>query len=353
MFHPVDGRDRQLLRHQQRRAQHCKVLGFCIASVLFLFGLSRILVLASTPKQISDGVRKKLPWHLSGSSAENEFVIEGMAGILAGFLAFAVGERYSYNSKCAGLMLRSLDSATDTRPPILFVRSFGRSPLLYKYVHSAVDTRAPVVTGGQHLCVHLGRLIADYGVMVEIGNPEEAVVGSFPPGIIPDNLEIRHLYVETPQDLWKKNFILLAAASKAVIVIPETTPGVVAEVELLASESLLHKVLFVMPGTPKIDWARPYPSPLGGGISFQERWEKVRRFWEPKGLELPEYDHQGMIFRFASKDRMSATYTQDNCAINGRALADALTALPCGGTSLRDTIATIGELGCRVGTFFN
>ncbi len=187
-------------------------------------------------------------------------------------------------------------------PPILFLRSFQRpeltrgplsvssSSLDFGLSHSSTATY-----GGETLAYHIGEAVSELGRLVAIGNHTEA----FWTRAVDDPMSIPEIgsqaYLISKEENWLEVFLEVVRASKFIIVIPETTTGIVREMKILKDAEFIKKILILMPPTPQAQMNESsnmreiYPY-------FRSRWNEVRSILAGKGIYLPVYNGTGMIY---------------------------------------------------------
>jgi hypothetical protein len=191
-------------------------------------------------------------------------------------------------------------AVTDERPPILVLRSFSHDRLLYR--PKADGTR------GVPYLAEITRAVAPFGLPVMLGQKPSA-----------DDADSGYdaaMFIASTDDDWDILFATAAKASAAIILIPETTAGLVRETLRLLGSELLQKTLVVM---PRADSQR-------GRDVLKERWEQVQRAWIEAGFRLPEYRDEGLIFRPTPVFEIAVGWTIETSGI-GTALATAFQAI--------------------------
>lgn len=106
---------------------------------------------------------------------------------------------------------------------------------------------------------------------------------------IPLDSKHRTVLIETDSTDWPELVAELALASKAIVLIPEVSPGLLYEIQLIIHQNLLHKVILLVP-------------PSRNDVDHRRRsshWEALRRTLRPT-IWLPEYPcafRQGLLLR--------------------------------------------------------
>jgi hypothetical protein len=156
---------------------------------------------------------------------------------------------------------------------------------------------------GESYLNDLATALQDIGCTLAIGAPDDTIEMS----------EKRLLYFQSSESGWTEMFRLASKAARAVIVIPERSPGVGREIRDLASSGSLSKVIIFMPPTPtgfEAQWIMQYVDTKAISI----RWSAVQRQWECIGISLPDYDKAGMLFALDSSGK-----PHREVKLNGRA----------------------------------
>ena len=92
---------------------------------------------------------------------------------------------------------------------------------------------------------------------------------------------------------WQADIVTLMHRSKGIVLIPSDRPGTLWEMDTLKREGLFSKVVFVMP--PRTT----------GEYDTSARWEAARKAMAVHGLEAPEHQARGMLFRLDSDGRLA------------------------------------------------
>jgi hypothetical protein len=92
---------------------------------------------------------------------------------------------------------------------------------------------------------------------------------------------------------WQADIVTLMHRSKGILLIPSDRPGTLWEMDTLKREGLFSKVVFVMP--PRST----------GEYDTSARWEAARKAMAAHGLEAPEHQARGMLFRLDSDGRLA------------------------------------------------
>jgi hypothetical protein len=96
----------------------------------------------------------------------------------------------------------------------------------------------------------------------------------------------------TGDDCWQADIVTLMKRAKGILLIPSDREGTVWEMDALKREELFSKVVFVMP---------PHTT---GGYDTTARWEAARAAMAVHGLEAPEHQDRGLLFRLGSDGKI-------------------------------------------------
>ena len=183
--------------------------------------------------------------------------------------------RQRQNEAEAALLLRQLrDGERITRDFFVYVRSFEttrrlRPPMFYSlYLLQRLHAN--------ELESYLALSLKRAGLLVALGMPEENMGAA---------------RVRTGDETWQSDIEQLLRWAKGVLVIPSDHAGTRWELELLRSEGLLHKCVFVMP-------------PRSRRFDWRLRWEQARAALSGAGFELPSYSKRGMLFTLDREGRI-------------------------------------------------
>lgn len=89
----------------------------------------------------------------------------------------------------------------------------------------------------------------------------------------------------TDEESWQQDIITLMKRSTGVLLVPSDRPGTIWEMDTLKREGLLSKVVFIMPPLTK------------GNYDTGVRWNAAREAMAMHGVEVPEHQDRGMLFR--------------------------------------------------------
>ena len=96
----------------------------------------------------------------------------------------------------------------------------------------------------------------------------------------------------TDDERWQADIVTLMKRSKGILLVPSDRQGTVWEMDTLKREGLFDKVVFIMP---------PHTT---GGYDTSVRWEAARAAMAVHGLEAPEHQDRGMLFRLGSDGKL-------------------------------------------------
>jgi len=99
--------------------------------------------------------------------------------------------------------------------------------------------------------------------------------------------------VRTDTERWQADIVTLMHRSKGILLIPSDRPGTLWEMDTLNRERLFSKVVFIMP--PRTT----------GEYDTSARWEAARKAMAVHGLEAPQHQERGMLFRLDSDGRLA------------------------------------------------
>jgi hypothetical protein len=91
---------------------------------------------------------------------------------------------------------------------------------------------------------------------------------------------------------WKGDVVTLMQRAKGILLVPSDRDGTVWEMDTLRLEGLFSKVVFVMPPLSK------------GEYDTCERWNAAKRAMDTLGLEAPEHQDRGLLFRVGSDGKL-------------------------------------------------
>ena len=103
-------------------------------------------------------------------------------------------------------------------------------------------------------------------------------------------VDSHYLEIAVKAELWEQAFLLLAQSSRAIVMIPSATSGILREVELLRRRpDLLKRTVVVLPPVvrKRFTWY---------GHDRAKGWKTVREAWRASSLSLPAYPEAGMAF---------------------------------------------------------
>jgi hypothetical protein len=96
----------------------------------------------------------------------------------------------------------------------------------------------------------------------------------------------------TEDERWKSDIVTLMRRAKGILLVPSDREGTIWEIDTLRAEGLLGNVVFVMP-------------PLSRGeYDTGARWAAAKQAMAVHGLEAPEHQDRGMLFRLAPDGKL-------------------------------------------------
>ena len=97
----------------------------------------------------------------------------------------------------------------------------------------------------------------------------------------------------TDDATWQGDIVTLMKRSTGILLVPSDRPGTVWEMETLRQQGLFSKVIFIMPPLTK------------GAYDTAARWNAARQAMAVHGLEAPEHQDRGMLFRVGTDGRVA------------------------------------------------
>ena len=291
------------------------------------------------------------------------------AGLIIGGGAFFLGQHFLIQWLSAvgfpvGLMIflilnqdLSIEWIYDFRPPVLILRSFSDKSLKEGRFLQPPD-EAPTVTGGHDSYIwQLSQCIWDLARVVTMQDETPEA-----------NVTANAIILTPPDTGWQKVVLEVASQSWVVLMIPATTASCIEEFGLLRHNHLLHKTLVHMPGGGAS--TRNGHGHSGRDVDHAGNWERVRKDLAGRGLELPPYDSNGMLYvpteTFAIKSALPCQHLSQARALLARlvprpsVLSEPLWNLVCFGDAYEasDPLKTRGgrtkiEPGARVRHLYN
>ena len=256
----------------------------CLATIFFLCVIvgSGILGGLFSSRTITENA---LLFHKLASMAGG---VAALGGIGAAFILFAqllrnlvLRVRQARFDRVATRMLHVLEADPAARVPdfVVYLRAFevtGRLsvPLYLRFTKMVAMGNLTVNDVESYVSKAAKRL----GPVVALGRPGEA----FGAG-----------RVVTPDAEWKQDILLLLRRARSILLIPSHRPGTLWEIESIQREGLLEKCIFIMPPQSK------------KVIDTAERWAQAKAAAEKLGIELPEYQHKGLLFTLSTAGKVS------------------------------------------------
>jgi hypothetical protein len=118
---------------------------------------------------------------------------------------------------------------------------------------------------------------------------------------------------------WKEWFRFVAQRCRALVLLPETTNGVLEELDEIIAGQDLSRTIVTMGPSHKTDRPGRLLERVGG-------WEEIRRDFLARGVNLPEYDAAGRLVVLLG-DAANPTL----CRYNGGGFRNALSQVPSRG----------------------
>lgn len=103
------------------------------------------------------------------------------------------------------------------------------------------------------------------------------------------------LTLECESDSWEKDVEALAIDSRAILLLPEISEGLLAEIKMLASKKLWQKTIIIMPPLRKALDKNMFNATDEFGLSVTE-WEEMRNKLLEQNYKLPVAKETGMAF---------------------------------------------------------
>lgn len=183
------------------------------------------------------------------------------------------------------------DARREERPPILLLRSFLSSVTMpapetirvFGTDRPINDEDSPAAPRSHVLT--LAAALRTSGPIVAIGPARSGTAGA---------ARVDVLFLEPADADWFAVFETVSLGSRAIVMLPGETQGVVQEIESLRRRRLLGKLILVMPALRRhpgiVPWLRVDVEQVVRG------WEAARERFGALGIVLPDYDPQGMVF---------------------------------------------------------
>jgi len=96
----------------------------------------------------------------------------------------------------------------------------------------------------------------------------------------------------TEEEHWQADIVNLMRRAKGILIVPSDREGTVWEMDTLKREELFSKVVFIMPPTSK------------GEFDTFRRWEAAKCAMAVNGLEAPEHQDRGLLFRLGPDGKL-------------------------------------------------
>jgi hypothetical protein len=269
-----------------------------VGAVIFLVGLPSALSHMGLPARTS-------AWMNPFSQAE-QALFDRIFPSLAGFpldafsiiAVFLVVLMSGIANRLRGVRIKA-EARMDERPAVLLLRSFKDTALQGE--PSRLNTLMPAVAltvfplsafwfaisnGEERILINeIDRLLGNT-VRVLMLRPRR-VKSAF-------TIDSRHVEIGVKDRLWEEAFLLLAQSSKAILLVPSATLGLLREVELLRRRSdLLERTVVILPPLVRRQFTwhsfRFFWNPA-------KSWLAVRKAWHSSSLSLPAYPDRGIAF---------------------------------------------------------
>jgi hypothetical protein len=179
---------------------------------------------------------------------------------------------YDYTGRRA---LADLRADPNARVPdfYLYLRAFETTGKLHVPLY--LRLRRKFIWVGQRLVTddlesYASLAVGSVAPLIALGKPGEAIGAG---------------RIVTDDASWQADIITLMRRAKGILLVPSERPGTVWEMDTLKREGLLSKVVFIMPPLTK------------GEYDTRARWNTAKQAMATHGLEAPEHQDRGMLFR--------------------------------------------------------
>lgn len=211
---------------------------------------------------------------------------------LAVFLFLLLRSDYSSQKARIGQhIINHKNAETNSAPYVLLLRSFS-----LRGNYSIEESGQLLIAGStepvdQHVVISfLGNIdlaLGEHGLTL-------VVIGSQDLSLPKKN---RVLIVECPDDQWQANFRTLACNAKAILVVPESTIGIMEEIDYVKCHRLLGRTIILMPPSmqriEKKWWIEEIN--LEKTEPRDQRWEQLKNILQNRRVALPPYDSDGAL----------------------------------------------------------
>lgn len=195
---------------------------------------------------------------------------------------------YGMQRRAYSRYLEDLCSARhSTERYALVLRSFEfRS--LHEQQQTVVPIAGPIIPQVTSLANPAGRACRSLGL-------RPVIIGG---DLIGCDAESRFVYLNYDYDDWWDAFSILSQYASVIILVPETSPSLLAELKSIRERDLLDRTVFLGPPdqTDKLPVVNNEPDCIA------TRWEEVRAELGEHGVELPEFEPSGIVFSFHVRD---------------------------------------------------
>jgi hypothetical protein len=189
---------------------------------------------------------------------------------------------------------------SDCRSPFLFLRPFSEGPLTSQPARAY--GRQAVEIYGHAYAQDIAESFSGFGQVIAIGGP----------------LDIRNfyedstvMYIQSNEKRWREMFILAATASRAVIMIPGTSNGILHEAGVIRDLNLWSRVICFMPPSPDPGRSFKFLERIVDESAAAKEWRRVRLEWGALGYKLPPYDPKGKLFTCTNGFQVKKSVTLD------------------------------------------
>jgi hypothetical protein len=180
-------------------------------------------------------------------------------------------------------VLRDLRANPDAAVPAfyLYLRAFETTgklhvPLYLRVRRKCIWVAQRLVTDDLESYASLA--VGSIAPLIALGKPGEAIGAG---------------RILTDDATWQGDIVTLMKRSTGILLVPSDRPGTVWEMETLRQQGLFSKVIFIMPPLTK------------GTYDTAERWNAARQAMAAHGLDAPEHQDRGMLFRVGPDGRVA------------------------------------------------
>jgi hypothetical protein len=223
-------------------------------------------------------------WPLIYSAIEfvSEPVLVPLAGVPVLGLFYAARHFSELANERARARMR-LEASSDDRAPIVVLRSFRQDGLAFALPRRMARAMAP----GASFVNRIAMSAASHGPVIAVGGPTSPTDYFDEPFLF---------YFQSEDDEWAIVFQSIAAAARAIVLIPGISTGVRTEMRAIHSSNLTTKTLVFMPPTEADLPAEKWLAPTVDAGRYDELWAEVQTVYASEGMQLPAYDREGALF---------------------------------------------------------